>query len=45
MIDDSRFNWSINELQMPAPRKFQNITKLYPSGGGSTIPLDLSLYE
>lgn len=45
MIDDSRFNWSINESQMPAPRKFQNITKLYPSGGGSTIPLDLSLYE
>lgn len=44
-IDDSRFNWDVNALQIPTPRRFSNKKKLYPSGSGSTVPLNLSLYK
>lgn len=43
VIDDSRFKWT-NVSQMPKPRPFQNKTKLYPSGKGSSVPLDLTLF-
>ncbi|CAI4046870.1 hypothetical protein SKDZ_12G3640 [Saccharomyces kudriavzevii ZP591] len=43
LIDDSRFKWT-NVTQMPKPRPFQNKTKLYPSGKGSSVPLDLTLF-
>ena len=42
-IDDSRFKWS-NLDQIPKPRPFQGKIKLYPSGKGSSVPLDLSLF-
>ncbi|CAI4035241.1 hypothetical protein SMKI_12G3890 [Saccharomyces mikatae IFO 1815] len=42
IIDDSRFKWT-NVSQIPKPRPFQNKTKLYPSGKGSSVPLDLTL--
>ena len=44
-IDDSRFNFSINASQLPAPRKFQKQKHLYPGGTGSTVPLDLSQFK
>ena len=44
-IDDSRFNFSINASQIPAPRKFQKTKHLYPGGTGSTVPLDLSQFR
>ena len=43
VIDDSRFKWT-TVSQMPKPRPFQNKTKLYPSGKGSSVPLDLTLF-
>ncbi|QLQ81582.1 hypothetical protein HG537_0F03430 [Torulaspora globosa] len=43
VIDDSRFKWA-NASQIPRPRPYQNRTKLYPSGKGSSVPLDLSLF-
>ncbi|CAI1624739.1 hypothetical protein SEUBUCD646_0L03810 [Saccharomyces eubayanus] len=43
VIDDSRFKWT-NASQMPRPRPFQAKTKLYPSGKGSSVPLDLTLF-
>ncbi|AGO10490.1 AaceriABR038Cp [[Ashbya] aceris (nom. inval.)] len=43
-IDDTRFKFS-NAGGIPKPRVFQNKTKLYPSGRGSSVPLDLSLYS
>lgn len=43
VTDDSRFKWT-NVSQMPRPRPFQAKTKLYPSGKGSSVPLDLTLF-
>lgn len=43
-VDDSRFSWG-NAGQLPKPRAFSNKTKLYPSGRGSSVPLDLALYS
>ncbi|AET41622.1 uncharacterized protein Ecym_8346 [Eremothecium cymbalariae DBVPG len=43
-IDDSRFKF-VNSNDLPKPRVFQGKQKLYPSGRGSSVPLDLSLYS
>ncbi|GCF01055.1 hypothetical protein ZYGM_000387 [Zygosaccharomyces mellis] len=43
-INDSRFKW-INSSQIPKPPMFQGKTKLYPSGKGSSVPLNLSQYS
>ncbi|OWB80252.1 hypothetical protein B5S32_g4513 [[Candida] boidinii] len=43
-IDDSKYAYS-NADSIPRPRKFEGNTKLYPSGRGSSVPLNLSLYE
>lgn len=43
-IDDLRFKW-VNALLLPQPRRFEGRQKLYPSGRGSLVPLDLSLYD
>ncbi|CAI4048194.1 hypothetical protein SUVZ_12G3630 [Saccharomyces uvarum] len=43
VTDDSRFKWT-NVSQIPRPRPFQAKTKLYPSGKGSSVPLDLTLF-
>lgn len=42
-VDDSRFKWT-NANQLPKPRPFQGKTKLYPSGKGTSVPLDISSY-
>lgn len=43
VIDDSRFKWA-NAPQIPTPRNFQGKVKLYPSGKGYSVPLNLSLF-
>lgn len=43
IIDDSRFKWA-NAPQIPTPRNFQGKIKLYPSGKGYSVPLNLSLF-
>ena len=43
-INDSRFKW-MNASQIPKPPMFQGKTKLYPSGKGSSVPLNLSQYS
>ena len=46
VIDDKRFKF-VNANALPNPRRFGERgekEKLYPSGRGSSVPLDLSLY-
>ncbi|KND98272.2 vrp1 verprolin-related protein [Candidozyma auris] len=43
VIEDTRFKF-INSDALPNPRRFENKEKLYPSGRGSSVPLDLSLF-
>ena len=43
VIDDSRFKFR-NAPDIPKPRKFEGKEKLYPSGRGSSVPLNLSLF-
>lgn len=42
-IDDSRFSFS-NKDSLPKPRKFEGKEKLYPSGRGSSVPLNLAAF-
>lgn len=42
VIDDSRFKFS-NANSIPKPRRFEGKQKLYPSGRGSSVPLNLSI--
>lgn len=44
VIDDSRFKFR-NAGDIPRPRKFEGKQKLYPSGRGSSVPLNLSLFS
>ena len=44
VIDDKRFKF-VNANALPNPRRYEGAKKLYPSGRGSSIPLDLSLYD
>lgn len=43
VIEDTRFKF-INSDALPNPRRFESKEKLYPSGRGSSVPLDLLLY-
>ncbi|XBW38250.1 hypothetical protein QEN19_003839 [Hanseniaspora menglaensis] len=42
--DTNRFKFN-SQHELPIPRPFQNKTKLYPSGRGSSVPLNLKLYQ
>ncbi len=43
-IDDSRFAFN-GKNNLPKPRRFSGKVKLYPSGRGSSVPLDLALFR
>lgn len=43
-IDDHRFVFNGKD-NLPKPRRFSHKVKLYPSGRGSSVPLDLALYQ
>lgn len=43
VIDDSRYKF-VNADSLPHPRRFEGKQKLYPSGRGSSVPLDLSIF-
>lgn len=43
VIEDTRFKW-VNSDALPNPRRFERKEKLYPSGRGSSVPLDLLLF-
>lgn len=43
VIEDTRFKFT-NASSLPNPRRFEGLQKLYPSGRGSSVPLDLSLF-
>lgn len=43
-IDDSRFAFN-GKNNLPKPRRFSGKVKLYPSGRGSSVPLDLALFQ
>lgn len=43
VIDDSWLKFN-NENDIPKPRPFINKTKLYPSGRGSSVPLNLASF-
>ncbi|KAF0275885.1 hypothetical protein FOG50_03259 [Hanseniaspora uvarum] len=42
--ENSRFKW-LTKDEMPLPRPFARKTKLYPSGRGSSVPLNLKIYD
>ncbi|GMM41300.1 Vrp1 protein [Hanseniaspora uvarum] len=42
--ENSRFKW-LTKDEMPLPRPFTRKTKLYPSGRGSSVPLNLKIYD
>ncbi|SGZ37949.1 uncharacterized protein HGUI_00149 [Hanseniaspora guilliermondii] len=42
--ESTRFKW-LTKDEMPIPRPFLGRTKLYPSGRGSSVPLNFKLYE
>jgi WAS/WASL-interacting protein len=35
----------VNQTNLPKPRAFKGDEKLYPSGRGSSIPLNLALFQ
>ncbi|CAI8508651.1 unnamed protein product [Hanseniaspora opuntiae] len=41
--ESTRFKW-LTKDEVPIPRPFMGKTKLYPSGRGSSVPLNLKLY-
>lgn len=41
VINDSRFSFTTRK-ELPTPRKFTGYTKLYPSGRGSSVPLNFA---
>ncbi|SGZ53515.1 CIC11C00000001421 [Sungouiella intermedia] len=43
VIDDLRYKFA-NADTLPHPRRFEGKQKLYPSGRGSSVPLDLSIF-
>lgn len=43
VIDDLRFRF-VNQDALPHPRRFEGKQKLYPSGRGLSVPLDLTLF-
>lgn len=43
VIEDKRFKFA-NSKSLPQPRRFEGLEKLYPSGRGSSVPLNLSQY-
>ncbi|RPB23949.1 hypothetical protein L211DRAFT_849119 [Terfezia boudieri ATCC MYA-4762] len=44
VIDDKRWKWKL-ESDLPKPQEFKGLRKVYRSGRGSSVPLDLSAYE
>ncbi|ODQ65955.1 hypothetical protein NADFUDRAFT_51229 [Nadsonia fulvescens var. elongata DSM 6958] len=44
VIDDSRFKFK-NKTELPKPRHFEGNEKLYPSGRGSSVPVNFALYN
>ncbi|KAF8425704.1 hypothetical protein EV426DRAFT_596241 [Tirmania nivea] len=44
IIDDKRWKWK-PESDLPKPQEFKGLRKVYRSGRGSSVPLDLSAYE